>query len=1063
VVAAARTIGLGVAGLGAAVLLGWQLDSPALRSFGAGVSMNPASAVCFGLVGVSLWSLTRPFGLAGLDRAGLVAAGGAAAIGLACIVGYLAGWSGGLDRILFASRLDAPSELFPNRMAPNTAGSFVLLAAGLMLARMPAARARRATAWLCLPVALVAGVTIAGYGYDIRTLARVGHFIPMAINTAIGLLAVALVTPLVRPVGRLALLLHGDGGSLRGKVNWGLGVAIGIVVLTGGVSLWASLRSREARLRRRESDARLTLVRQVLRSAQSTESRQLRLLQSADPADLAAYRAAADSLRSLPAAVRTLFAGSGPDAGGAAELERVVRAYLAETDAAIAAPKGTGVKPDAGRELASAIRSQVDRLATAEVAAVAHWDRVTTVASRASLATNAAAIVFAILFLALAGRAIHRDLAAREAAEAGLRESEHRLAQVIESMPHSVTLKEPIELRYVGMNRAAEELTGVARETVLGRTASDLFPADRARAEIRRDREALAAGVMVDAPDEQLETDDRGTRFAHTKRVPLLGADRRPILLLSISQDITDRRRAEQALERARTEAEGANRAKSDFLAKMSHELRTPLNSIIGFSEILEAGRVGPLNEKQGRYLTNVLTSGRNLLQLINDILDLSKVEAGRMTLTLSEFDARTVLDEVRTTLLPLAERKRQAIQVVVPPDLPQLAADHGKVTQVLYNLVSNAIKFTPEGGQITLSAAFGPRSEFAAGPELEFAVADTGIGIKHADRDRIFNEFEQVDEARTRGIQGTGLGLALCRKLIDLHRGRIWVESAPGRGSTFRFTLPYERQASPGRIGPPAEKTNGEAPLILVVDDEPQSRDLIAHYLLETGYRVADAASGEQAVALAARLRPSAITLDMRLPGWDGFDVLAHLKNTPETENIPVVIVSVADQRSVGLALGAVDWLVKPVQPGPLLTVLRRAMDAATVDASRTVLVIDDDAAVREVVSDLIERIGIRVLTAAGGREGIQLALREVPDAIILDLIMPDLSGFDVLREIRADPIAAGIPVLVLTSKDLTPDERARLELGAEGVVSKASSQDLLRELLRVCPLPAPIKATHA
>jgi PAS domain S-box-containing protein len=1061
VLLAARVVGLGVTALGGAVLLGWQIDSPALRSFGAGVSMNPASAVCFGLIGLSLWTLTRPFGREGLDRAGLVAAGLAAAICAARLIAYLAGWTGGLDRILFAARLDSPGELFPNRMAPNTAVCILLLSAGLTSARMTFPAARRTTAWLCLPVALIAGITIAGYGYDVRALSRVGHFIPMAINTAVGLASVAIVMPLLRPPDWLAGVFGGDGRTLRSKVNWGLGVGIAIVVLTGGVSLGTSLRSRAAGHQRRESDGRLTLVRQVLRLVEITATRELRLLQRGDPADLAGYRAAADSLRRLERDLRATLADPG---GGGPDLARAVRAYLAESDTTIAHAQAASGQPEIGRTLASAdaIRSEADRMAGVEAAAVSQWDQVMTRASRAALVTSAAAIVFAILFLLLAGRAIHHDLGAREAAEAGLRESERRLAQVIEFMPQSVTLKEPTELRYVGINRAAEQLAGVSRAAVLGRNAADLLPADRALVEMRRDREALANRTIVDVPEEELDTPDRGPRFAHTKRVPLLDTDQHPILLLSISQDITDRRLAEQALERARTEAEAANRAKSDFLAKMSHELRTPLNSIIGFSEILEAKRIGPLNDKQERYVGNVLTSGRNLLRLINDILDLSKVEAGRMTLTITEFDAKTVLDEVRATMMPLAERKQQVIQVVAPADLPRLAADHGKVTQILYNLVSNAIKFTPDGGQITLSAALGPRSEFATGAELEFGVADTGIGIKFADRERIWHEFVQVEDVRTRSIQGTGLGLALCRKLVDLHRGRIWVEGAPGRGSTFRFTLPYERQTAPGRIGPPPEKRNGEAPLILVVDDEPQARDLIAHYLLETGYRVADAASGEQAVALAARLRPSAITLDIRLPGWDGFDVLTHLKNTAETENIPVVIVSVTDQRPVGIALGAVDWLVKPVQAGPLMAVLRRAMDTADQRIARTVLIIDDDPAVREVVADLLDRVGVRVLTATGGREGIQLALREVPDAIILDLIMPDLSGFDVLRELQADPIAAGIPVLVLTSKDLTPEERAQLDLGAEGVVSKSSSQELLRELLRVCPLPAPLEATH-
>lgn len=573
-----------------------------------------------------------------------------------------------------------------------------------------------------------------------------------------------------------------------------------------------------------------------------------------------------------------------------------------------------------------------------------------------------------------------------------------------------------------------------------------------------RIRSEMTASVEHDVPYDtefRVVWPDGTVRALASRGKVYRDAARKPLRMSGVCLDITERRLAVEQRQ-AREAAEAANRAKSDFLASMSHELRTPLNAIIGFSELLENHTFGTLNERQQRYVTNVLTSGRHLLQLINDILDLSKVEAGHMELALSQFDVRTTLGEVRSIVGTLAMKKHLALNVEVEEAITTLTADQSKFKQILYNLLSNAIKFTPDGGSVRVTVRRAPEVEKEKGGEwIEVAVTDTGIGLKPEDQERIFGTFEQVDSAYAREQQGTGLGLALSRRFVDLHGGWIWVESEFGKGSVFRFMLPLVTAAvtsgtAVADLGT-SSSTQGNGPLVLVVEDDKQAGELMAQDLVQAGYRVARATTGEQAVALAQKLHPDAITLDVLLPDQDGLKVLARLKTLPETRGIPVVMVSITEGRELGFSLGAVDWLVKPANPVNFLAAVRKAIASTDSEEGQTVLVVDDEPPTVELLTDMLRTQGLRVLAAHDGRRGIALAQAERPNLIVLDLIMPGLTGFDVVQELRAHPATREIPVLIFTVKDLTAEERERLKGSVQAVVTKGAAGVLLRELARV------------
>jgi len=525
---------------------------------------------------------------------------------------------------------------------------------------------------------------------------------------------------------------------------------------------------------------------------------------------------------------------------------------------------------------------------------------------------------------------------------------------------------------------------------------------------------------------------------------------------------------------------EEASRLKSDFLANMSHELRTPLNAIIGFSEVLKDGLAGELIPQQKEYINDIYGAGQHLLSLINDILDLSKIESGRMDLELAPVNPASLLAGSLAVVKEKAIKHRIAVRLDTGAAPGELLADGRKLKQIVYNLLSNALKFTADGGEITLTTRRAARADIGAEPPpgyaarllppptegefgefpdfLAIAVCDNGIGIAEADLGRLFQTFVQIDGSLERKYEGTGLGLALVRRLVALHGGALGVASAPGKGSCFMVWLPWraapaEAASSAPAAVPPAPTFSAPAgPLVLITEDSPQAATIFRRFLEDAGYRTLHAADGEECLALARRQRPDLISLDILMPRLNGWDTLERLKADPELADIPVVIVSVVDDLQRGLVLGAARVMQKPLRRDELLDALARLGFPGKGRRKHTVLVVDDDPKIHEILALNLAGPRYRLLDALGGQEGIDLARQAAPDLVILDMMMPGVNGFDVVQTLRASPKTARIPILVLTAIHLNDRERKRLNGDIEAVMEKSefSPEAFLAEVER-------------
>ncbi len=676
-------------------------------------------------------------------------------------------------------------------------------------------------------------------------------------------------------------------------------------------------------------------------------------------------------------------------------------------------------------------------------------------------------VFFLVYFL------FHRDLRRRRVTELALAESKNWLELVLESDTAVSIIATGASGLVTVFNTGAVKMLGYTPSDVIGRTTLATFHLDSEIEAWGREGPgapdpAVHGFGVIEKRLRECGRDEREWTYVRKDGshltvnlaiTPIRDGEGQVVGFLAIARDVTESRRLARELSLKNEELEvknrqvlEASRLKSEFLANMSHELRTPLNGIIGFSELIQDGQAGPVTESQQEFLGDILTSSRHLLHLINEVLDLAKVEAGKTEFRPEPIIATDLIGEVRDVLRPLASEKGIVIEVEVDPDVDNLVLDPSKLKQVLYNYLSNALKFTPHGGSVWVRVL----PENSVSVRLE--VKDTGIGIPARHIGRLFEEFQQIDPVPGQH-QGTGLGLALTKRLVEAQGGQVGVSSEHGVGSVFHAVLLRVARgdvADPGKLEgrvrkaivdiPPQRK-----PALLVIEDNSADRSFLVTTLSGAGYSVETAASVEEAIVKCGRTLYDAITLGLLLSDTNGWEVLRAIRKSGPNQATPVIVVTVVAEKAINVGFQVQDVLTKPVQASDLLASLSSAGVGAS--AGRTILVVDDDPAALKLMEITLARLEYRALCCASAEEGLAAAAASKPAAIILDLLMPGMNGIEFLRRFRQTEGGRNTPVIIWTNKDLSSREKSEIDDLAEGLAFKkhGGTTDVLEEL-RAC-----------
>ncbi|MHB1561982.1 MAG: response regulator [Isosphaeraceae bacterium] len=836
--------------------------------------------------------------------------------------------------------------------------------------------------------------------------------------------------------------------SIKRILTVGLGFAIAVLALNAVVT-FANLRNliRSGRWVIHTHQV-LNVVDELGAAIGDAEAAQRGYLLTGDEQHLHRLDGAGDEADRAMAELRGLAGDNPYQSPRILALERTLRTRLNELRRVAGLRRERGLGPAQGavadapeRRSEDALRSQLAELRREE-------ERLLTVRTRQAeesvwwtVGTFAVVSLLALALLATTAYSVWSGAALRRLSDLTIRRFAAREAAILESSLDAVVTMDH-RGRIVEFNPAAERTFGYPRARALGSELADLIiPTDQREAHRGGLANYLATGEgpVLGRRIELTACCADGSEIPVEVAINRVNIDGPPLFTAFI-RDISDRLRYEAELHQAKDSAEAASRAKSTFLANTSHELRTPLNAIIGYSEMLledldESGETGIAPD-----LKKILSAGKNLLGLINDVLDLSKIEAGKMDLYLETFRVADMVAGAVDTIRPLVESNGNTLEVACADDLGTMRTDQSKARQALLNLLSNACKFTT-GGTIRLEVTRQSAGSDGQGL-IVFLVRDTGIGMSLDQIARLFQPFSQADASTTRKYGGTGLGLTITRRFCQMMGGDVEVDSEWGRGTTFTITLP-DRVAPARELvrpvedlpGLPSASASASAGMVLVIDDDPNVRDLVRRAVEKEGFCVSYASSGAEGLELARTLRPDLITLDVMMPRMDGWSVLGALKADPELAEIPVVMVTIVDDRNLAFSLGAADYLTKPIDRRRLAEVLNRHRPAGIA------LVVDDDEDCRHLVRHVLESVGWTVVEANDGRQGLKQVQSRNPDLIVLDLMMPELDGFHFAEELGRDESRRSIPILVVTAKDLSGRERDWLQGRACGILEKGST----------------------